>query len=180
MRIIGGEKGGLVISVPMKGWPTRPTTDISKEALYNILQNRIDFSEVSFVDLFGGTGAHSLEFLSRGCSDVTYVDQYGRAVRWFKEIIKQLEYSSNCDIYRKDIRKFIVSCSKSFDVVFADPPYALDWIDQLPDLIFDNDLVSASGLLIIEHGSNTAFANDPRLKEERKYGQSKFSFFSLQ
>ena len=177
MRIIGGELGGRILDVPLKSWPTRPTTDIAKEALYNILTNRIDYSNVRFLDLFGGSGAHTLEFLSRGCLDVTYVDQYPKCVLWVRDQVRRFQYSSQCTIIKKDVRKFIRSSSTTYDVIFADPPYALTWLDELPRLIFSNGMLVQNGTLIIEHGREHDFTREEAFTEVRKYGQSRFSFF---
>lgn len=183
MRIISGSLGGRVLQPPMKKWPTRPTTDIAKEALYNILYNRIDFEQAIMLDLFGGTGAHVFEFLSRGCEDVTYVDMYAKCVSWVKEQVKILEYEKEAKIVKMDVAKFIKrhgasDGSPEFNFIFADPPYALPWLPQLPSLILDNALLSEGGLLVIEHGSDVNFENHSRCTESRKYGQSRFSFFS--
>ncbi len=176
MRIIGGEFGGRLLHPPMKKWPTRPTTDIAKEALYNILSNRIAFEEVSMLDLFGGTGMHSLEFLSRGCQQVKYVDKYHPAVRWLKEQASILGVGDRLSVIKKDVKSFLASEDTSFDVTFADPPYALPWISLLPDLIIDS--LVFGNILIIEHGHDTSFEEHSHCREVRKYGQTRFSFFT--
>lgn len=183
MRIISGTLGGRVLQPPMKKWPTRPTTDIAKEALYNILANRIVFEDAVMLDLFGGTGAHVFEFLSRGCKDVTYVDMYPKCVSWVKQQIKELAFEEEAKIIKMDVAKFIKrhgasDDSASFSFIFADPPYALPWLPQLASLILDNDLLSDDGLLVIEHGSDVNYESHSRCTETRKYGQSRFSFFN--
>lgn len=183
MRIISGTLGGRVLQPPMKKWPTRPTTDIAKEALYNILSNRIDFEKAIMLDLFGGTGAHVFEFLSRGCTDVTYVDMYPKCVSWVKKQIYDLEFEEESKVIKMDVAKFIKrhgasDDASSFNFIFADPPYALPWLPQLATLILDNSLLSKEGSLVIEHGSDVSFESHSRCLETRKYGQSRFSFFN--
>jgi len=177
MRILGGEHGGRVLQPPLKKWPTRPTTDIAKEALYNILSNRIEYDDVSMLDLFGGTGMHSLEFLSRGCSRVTFVDKHYSCVRWVKEKAKELGYEDQLTMVKKDVKSYLASADETFDFIFADPPYALPWISSLPDLII-NSTVWSQGHLVIEHGHDTSYESHELCTEVRKYGQSRFSFFS--
>ncbi len=162
---------------PATSWPTRPTTDIAKEALYNILANRIDFSDVSMLDLFCGTGAHTFEFLSRGSIDVTCVDKFDKCIKWIKEQVKELEEDNACSVNRMDVSKYIKTCDRTFDVIFADPPYALRWLQGLPNMILDRGMLAKDGWLIIEHGSDVLFDDHLQFVEVRKYGQSRFSFF---
>ncbi len=178
MRIISGELGGRVLRPSMKGWPTRPTTDMAREALFNILQNKIDFTETKILELFGGTGAHSIECISRGCEEVTYVDNYAKCVRWTRTISKELKIDQYLTIIQSDVRKFIKSESTSYDYIFADPPYALDWMMELPDLILKSGLLKPDGFLIIEHSVGSNFSQHSNFDRARKYGQSAFSFFN--
>lgn len=179
MRIISGSLGGRVLRPNMKNWPTRPTTDISKEALFNILQNRIDFEKTRMLDLFGGAGNHSFEFLSRGCSDVTYVDLHHACVRFVSGQAEEFGVDDSLNVKRMDVKKFIVSSKDQFDYIFAGPPYPLIWLRDIPDLIFDYELLSPNGLFVMEHNPSHDFAQHPRFKEKRKYGQTIFSFFAL-
>lgn len=179
MRIIGGSLGGRILKPNMKGWPTRPTTDISKEALFNILQNRIDFEEVRMLDLFGGAGNHSFEFLSRGCKDVTYVDLHPKCVHFVQNQSVLFHVSNNLKVLRVDVKKFITSESDSFDYIFAGPPYPLIWLKEIPDLIIKNELLTPEGFLVMEHNPSHDFTNHSHFKEKRKYGQTIFSFFAL-
>jgi len=176
MRIIGGEFGGRVFHPPMKKWPTRPTTDIAKEALYNILSNRVDFEAVKMLDLFGGTGMHCLEFISRGCREVVYVDKFNPSVRWVKEQASLLGVDDRLTVLKKDVKSYLLSEDASFDFVFADPPYALPWIAELPALVMDSSVFIDT--LVIEHGSDTSFEQHDLCREVRSYGQTRFSFFS--
>lgn len=176
MRILGGEFGGRILRPPMKKWPTRPTTDIAKEALYNILANRIDFARVKMLDLFGGTGMHSLEFLSRGCEEVVYVDKYYPSVRWVKEQASLLGVDDRITVLKKDVKSYLMSEDASFDFVFADPPYALPWLTDLPARVMDSSVYVET--LVIEHGNDTSFEQHDLCHEVRSYGQTRFSFFS--
>ena len=179
MRIIGGSLGGRFLRPNMKGWPTRPTTDISKEALFNILQNRIDFEATKMLDLFGGAGNHSFEFLSRGCEDVTYVDLHHKCIQFVKKQAEEFEVSDCINVVRADVKKFIKSTSVKYDYIFAGPPYPLVWLNEIPDMIFQNGLVSDEGFMVMEHNPSHDFMNHAHFKEKRKYGQTIFSFFAL-
>ena len=121
MRIIGGKFKGRRFNPPAKNWPTRPTTDFSKEGLFNILFNRFDLSEIKVLDLFGGTGSHSYEFISRGCCDVTYVDKFGGCVRFVQKMAEELEIEDCIRIVRADVFKFIASTNETYDYICAGP-----------------------------------------------------------
>ena len=177
MRIIGGEFKGYRFNPPAKNWPTRPTTDISKEALYNILENRLDFEEIRFLDLFGGTGNHCYECISRGCRDATYVDRFGGCVAFAKSMAEKLDIEEYMRIFKMDVFKFIKKSTESFDYIFAGPPYPLKTIADIPDQIISAGLLSEDGLLVLEHNPNVKLEHHPNLLEQRKYGQTIFSFF---
>ncbi len=178
MRITGGERRGQVFSPLMKKWPTRPTTDIAKEALYNILTNRLHFEDIAMLDLFGGVGSHAWEVLSRGCRSVVYVEQYYPCVKFVSEQAKEWDYSSFLSIVKGDVQKFLQRDTRSFDFIFADPPYELSWMMQLPAYISIGQRLNDGGILVIEHDKRHSFAEVPRFLEERKYGMTRFSFFS--
>ena len=177
MRIIGGEFKGRKFYPPADKWPTRPTTDFSKEALFNILDNRINFDEAKMLDLFGGTGNHCYEFISRGCNDATYVDKFAPAVSFVKELAQKLNIGDRIHIHRSDVKKYVANCADSFDYIFAGPPYGLRWLDSIPDLIFDRDILKLGGLFVLEHNPNHNFEDHLHFVEMRSYGQTKFSFF---
>jgi len=177
MRIIGGKFKGRRFNPPAKNWPTRPTTDFSKEGLFNILQNRIDFDETKMLDLFGGTGNHCYEFISRGCEDVTYVDKFGGCVAFVKKTAKMLDIEDNITIIRADVFKFIRSTQVKYDYIFAGPPYPLPILDEIPDEIFKYDLLKEDGLFVLEHNPKHDFKDHPRYQEERNYGSTIFAFF---
>ena len=179
MRIIGGEFGGRKFYPPADNWPTRPTTDFAKEALFNILVNRFDLTSVRFLDLFGGTGNHSIEMLSRGCQDVVYVDKFGGCVKFVKELVDQLGVAGRIRINKADVFRFCMQDGLGdFDYIFAGPPYKLPNIPELPDLIFNNALLKQSGLFVLETNHLMSFEDHPNFSELRKYGQCHFSFFT--
>lgn len=177
MRIIGGQFKGHRFTPPAKKWPTRPTTDISKEGLYNILSNRIDFSEIKFLDLFGGTGNHCYECISRGCTDATYVDKYPGCVEFVKSMAKKLDIEAELTIKRMNVFAFIKHCDEAYDYIFAGPPYPLKNIAEIPDLILEKSMLTKTGQLVLEHNPTVNLSKHPNLTDQRNYGQTIFSFF---
>lgn len=178
MRIISGKFKGRRFSPPADKWPTRPTTDFAKEGLFNILQNHLDFSELKVLDLFGGTGNHSYEFISRGCTDVTYVDKFGGCIKFVQKTSEKLEIEDFIKIVRSDVFKFMERTTEQFDYIFAGPPYALPTIDTIPDLIFKNNLLKEDGWFVMEHNPNHSYDEHPNFFQKRNYGKTIFSFFS--
>ena len=178
MRIIGGGLKGLRLNPP-KNLPVRPTTDMAKEALFNILQNQIDFEQVSVLDLFSGTGNISIEFASRGAGKVISVDRSTQCVHYLNDIARQHNLS-NIKTFREDVFKYLQFETDKFDLIFADPPYDLNGIPEIPVVVFKRNLLNPGGLLIVEHQSLQNLSNHPAFKEQRKYGHSSFSLFQLQ
>jgi 16S rRNA (guanine966-N2)-methyltransferase len=177
MRIIGGQFKGRRFTPPAKNWPTRPTTDFAKEGLFNILQNHLDFEAIKVLDLFGGTGNHSYEFISRGCRDVTYVDKFGGCVAFVKKTAKVLHIEPYIRIVRADVFKFMTMTGEQYDYIFAGPPYPLPTIDTIPDKVFENDMLKPGGWLVMEHNPNHTYTHHPHYWQERHYGKTIFSFF---
>jgi len=177
MRITGGRFGGQRFTPPANKWPTRPTTDFSKEALYNILTNRVDFDEVRFLDLFGGTGNHCYECISRGAQSATYVDKFGPAVKFVKEMAIRLDIENEMNIYKMDVFKYIKTINSTFNLIFAGPPYPLKNIPDIPKIIMDGHMLENPGILIVEHNPNENLQEMQGFQEQRKYGQTIFSFF---
>lgn len=177
MRIIGGKFKGRKFVPPAKNWPTRPTTDFAKEGLFNILNNRLDFESVSVLDLFGGTGSHSYEFISRGCEDVTYVDKFPGCIAFVKKTAEELDILDKIVVFRADVFKFIEQNSKLFDYIFAGPPYPLPNLKTIPDVIFKNRTLADDGWFVLEHNPHHDFKNHPNYIEERNYGTTIFTFF---
>lgn len=177
MRIIGGTHKGRTI-VPPKGLPVRPTTDFAKEALFNILSNQINFDNLNMLDLFSGTGHISLEFASRGCSEIISVDKNFKCVGFLKATAKDLGF--NINIIKGDVFDFLKNCDSTFDLIFADPPYDLPEIPIIHQLVWEKKLLKQNGLLIIEHGAKTNLAELQNFIQTRKYGNVNFSFFKLE
>ena len=175
MRIIGGRLKGLRF-FPPPNLPVRPTTDMAKEALFNILNNQIDFEQLKVLDLFSGTGNLSMEFASRGAEEVVSVDANMGCVNYLKELSKK-HACQQVKVFKADVFKFLKEENQKFDLIFADPPYDLPQIPQIAQIVFEKDLLTAGGLLIIEHPSNKSLTNHPNFTDQRKYGHSSFSFF---
>ena len=176
MRIIGGRLKGLRLNPP-KNLPVRPTTDLAKEALFNILQNRIEFEGIRVLDLFSGTGNISMEFASRGAEQVIAVDRSIQCVHYLKDTTRQHSLT-NIKAFKEDVFKYLQLETEQFDLVFADPPYDLNQIPEIAKIIFDKNLLLPGGLLIVEHQSMQNLSNHPAFAEQRKYGHSSFSFFN--
>ncbi len=176
MRIISGKYRSKRIVVP-KNIKARPTTDFAKESLFNVLSNEVDFDEIEVLDLFAGTGNISYEFLSRGAAKVVAVDI---ALASFKFITKMsAELDGNLRSIKYDVFKFIKTPRGSFDIVFADPPYAMEGIEKIPHLIRDSSYLKNGGTLIVEHGKETDLSKIDGFKQIRNYGRVNFSFFEF-
>ena len=175
MRIVGGKYKGRKIEVN-RNFDSRPTTDFAREALFNILNNYFDFPDVTMLDLFAGTGSISLEMASRGCSDIDLVDINSKAVQYIEKAITVFSIKGIHPV-RMDVFRFIPVCKKKYDIIFADPPYDLSRIDELPGLIFSNALLQDHGWFILEHGKMYSFSKQEGWFDERKYGSVHFSFF---
>ena len=176
MRIIGGKIGGLRLNPPTN-LPVRPTTDIAKEALFNILQNRLEFDGLNCLDLFAGTGNISFELASRGVEHVDSVDLHFKCVQYITDTAKKMKLEQ-INTRKAEVFKFITSCKSTYDLIFADPPYDIPKLPQLPKLVFDNNLLNNNGLLIVEHPSTRQMEEHPNFIETRKYGYSSFSFYA--
>jgi 16S rRNA (guanine966-N2)-methyltransferase len=175
MRIIGGKLKGLRLNPP-KNLPVRPTTDMAREALFNILQNQVEFEGIHMLDLFSGTGNISMEFASRGATKVISVDRSILCVNYLKVISRQYQLD-NIKVYNDDVFKYLQYETDQFDLVFADPPYDLNKLREIPGMIFDRGLLAPGGLLIVEHQSMQNLTKHPAFMEQRRYGNSSFSFF---
>jgi len=175
MRIIGGTLKGLKLNPPKK-LPVRPTTDMAKEALFNILQNQIDFEELRVLDLFSGTGNISLEFASRGAAEVISVDRSIHCVNYLKDTSRQHKLNQ-VKAYKEDVFKYLQIETEQYDLVFADPPYDLNRIPDIPKIVFERNILLPGALLIVEHQSMQNISQHPAFLEQRKYGHSSFSFF---
>lgn len=175
MRIISGTLKGLRFSPP-KNLPVRPTTDLAKESLFNILINRFTFDELKVLDLFCGTGNISFEFASRGCKDITAVDKHTACLNFIRQTAEKLKIEG-LKTYRSDVSQFLELANEPFDIIFADPPYDMKNISSVAEVIFEKGLLKKNGWLIIEHASLVRLGEHPNFKEIRRYGQSSFSIF---
>jgi len=175
MRIISGIYGGRRLSPP-KNITARPTTDFAKESLFNLLNNRMDFEGIDMLDLFAGTGGIGIECVSRGAREVTAVEIAHVQQNWIISCCRQLGIR-NLSVIRGDVFKFLSACRVKYDLVFADPPYALEALPTLPDVILERNILKENGWLVIEHGKDTDFTSHPRHYETRTYGSVHFSFF---
>lgn len=176
MRIIAGTLRGRRLNPPTS-LPVRPTTDMARESLFNILNNYVDYEECSVLDLFAGTGAVSLEFISRGAKDVTSIDINAQCTDFIKSTAKQFNVN-NIHVVRSDVFELIKRAYKKFDIIFADPPYALENLQQLPDLIFEHDMLSEDGIFVLEHPREYQFEQYPHFWQHRNYGKVNFTFFA--
>lgn len=175
MRIIGGALKGKVI-LPPAGYKARPTTDFAKEGLFNILDNEYEFQDLKVLDLFGGTGSIAFEFASRGAARVYCVEMARENASFIKTEAQRLGLGA-VTMVRDNVFDFIPICREKFDIVFADPPYALDGLEGLPDLVFAHGLLHPGCYFILEHGGEHSFREHPRFVKERSYGRVHFSFF---
>jgi 16S rRNA (guanine966-N2)-methyltransferase len=178
MRIIGGTFKGRRFNPPADNWPTRPTTDYAKEGLFNIISNHFEFEDIKVLDLFGGTGSHSYEFISRGCRDVTYVDKFVGCIKFVDKTAKELGITGFLRIVRSDVFRFIETDTHQYDYIFAGPPYPLPNIPEIPDIILKKKLLKPGGWLVLEHNPQHDFKDHPNLLQVRNYGKTIFSIFT--
>lgn len=180
MRIISGYHKGRQI-IPPKNLSARPTTDVAKEGLFNILIHKYDFEELTVLDLFSGTGSISYEFASRGCKQVVSVEIAKRHADFIKSMAEKLyPGEKNMRVIQADAFKFISNHDLSqFGIIFADPPYDLEGIEHIPNIIFNNTDLHEDLLVIIEHSSKINFSQHKHFSEMRRYGKVHFSFFKI-
>jgi len=174
MRIISGTYKGIQLKFP-KSLPVRPTTDRAKEGLFNILENRYYFDDKNILDLFSGTGNISYEFASRGCNNITAIDNNNNCINYINSNIKEFDF--NIKTIKSDCYKYLRNCNQQFNIIFIDPPYNYNQYEEIKSLIIENNLVLNQGCLIIEHDRNISFTE--KNVELRKYGTVHFSIFSF-
>ncbi len=176
MRIISGEFKGRKLQPP-KNLPVRPTTDMAKEALFNILNNQYYFDELKVLDLFSGTGSISYEFASRGCEDITAIDAHYNCVKFIEKTSEAFEMDIN--VIKGDCFKFLENSIKTYDIIFADPPYnfSTEQFSSIPNLVFSKGLLNEDGLLIVEHSKHTNLEDIDNFSYSKSYGGNMFSFF---
>jgi 16S rRNA (guanine966-N2)-methyltransferase len=176
MRIIGGDLGGHRIKPPAKMPYTRPTTDIAKEGLFNIITNNLDITALRTCDLFGGTGSISYELSSRGAKDCTIVEKDPAMFEFISKTSKELKLE-NFHAVKMEVFRFISQCTDKFDLIFAGPPYALATIDDLPVKIFAQGMVAPKGWFILEHTPRNNYTGSQHFVTARNYGTTIFSIF---
>lgn len=176
MRIISGKLGGRKVNPPGRMPYTRPTTDIAKEGLFNILQNNMEFEGIRTLDLFGGTGSISYELASRGAADQTIVEKDPAMYAFIKKKAEEFGLH-HLKVVKMDVFKFIESCHEQYDFIFAGPPYALETIDELPRQIIARNLLKPGGIFVLEHTPRNNYEGFEKFVQERNYGTTLFSFF---
>ena len=176
MRIIAGNLRGRRLNPPAN-LPVRPTTDMARESLFNILNNYVDFEECTVMDLFAGTGAVSFEFISRGVREVTSIDINAQCTDYIKSEAARMDVR-NLHVVRADVFDLLKRANRCFDVVFADPPYAIEGLPTLPDLVFERQVLTVDGIFILEHPREYSFEEHPHFWQHRNYGKVNFTFFA--
>jgi 16S rRNA (guanine966-N2)-methyltransferase len=178
LRIISGIYKGRIIHPP-KNFRARPTTDFARESLFNILSHTIAFEELIVLDLFSGTGSMAIEFASRGAKEVVAVEKNFIHHQFIKKTIDQLE-ATNISAIKTDAFTYIARMKKSFDIIFADPPYDLPNFDTVAEKVLKSKLLAPESLFILEHSKDRDYTQFPEFYDQRKYGSVNFSFFSKQ
>ena len=178
MRIIAGKHRGRRLNIP-NNLPVRPTTDRAREALFSILNQKFDFSTSHILDLYAGTGSVSYEFCSRGATEVTAVDQHAGCARYITQTAKELDLPLR--VYRQNCIQYLEKCRSKYNIIFADPPYALaeETFQKIVNILSENKLLEANGLFVLEHGEQLNFSAESLFVEQRKYGGCVFSFFEF-
>jgi 16S rRNA (guanine966-N2)-methyltransferase len=176
LRIIGGTHRGRRINPP-SNFKARPTTDFAREGLFNILNNRVNFELIDVLDLFAGTGSISYEFASRGVRSVHLIEKDFNHISGIKKILKEMDLKNVRPIHI-DVKAYLKTCSVKYDIVFADPPYELSWLKELPDIITQSGVIKDGGVFILEHPRDLSFINHNLFFEHRNYGGVNFSFFN--
>lgn len=176
MRIIAGSLRGRRLNPP-QNLPVRPTTDMARESLFNILNNYVDYEECSVMDLFAGTGAVSFEFVSRGAREVTSIDINAQCTDYIKAECVRMDVR-NMHVVRADVFDLLKRANRKFDIVFADPPYSIDGLGSLPDLVFEREVLTEDGIFVLEHPREYSFEEHPHFWQHRNYGKVNFTFFA--
>ncbi len=177
MRIVGGNFGGRRFSPPAN-IPARPTTEMAREGLFNILSNFIDFEELTTLELFGGTGSVTYELASRGARDLTLVERDPTSIDFIKKTAKMLGIDDRLNVVRGDAFKFMKQSTRQYDLIFADPPYALTNMDDLPLLVFEQEMLVPDGIFVLEHTTSKDYQQHPNFTRTKNYGTTIFTFFT--
>ncbi len=176
MRIISGKFRKKSI-LPPKNFSARPTTDMAKESLFNILENSYDIKKLKVLDLFSGTGSITYELASRECDNITAVELNFKHYAFIKKTVGDLNISHQVKVIKTNAFNFIKKTEETYDLIFADPPYNLKDLETIPQLIFENNILNENGVLIFEHSKNFNFNNHPHFAFHKQYGSVNFSFF---
>ena len=177
MRVISGIYKRRRFEVP-RTFKARPTTDFAKENLFNVLNGYIDFEDgVTALDLFAGTGSISIELVSRGCDQVISIEKDPQHFSFINKVMKEVK-TDKCFPLRADVFQYMERCSQQFDFIFADPPYALKNLADIPNIVFEHKLLKKDGLFVLEHGKDLSFEDHPYFIEHRHYGSVNFTFFA--
>ncbi len=175
MRIISGIYKGRRLDLP-KNLNLRPTTDMAKESLFNVLRNLVDFEEIEALDLFSGTGSISYELISRGAQSVVAVESNSQQIRFIESVKHKLDLT-NLRVLRMDVFQFFKNNKQAYDIIFADPPYDMEAFEEVPQQIFAKGLLKEDGIFVLEHSKKYNFSENPFFYEHRSYGSVNFSFF---
>lgn len=176
MRIIGGEYKARQFHPP-SNIPTRPTTDMAKEGLFNMINNSFNFDNIKVLDLFGGTGSISYEFSSRGTTDITTVEIFPKCANFIKKTAQEFGFTG-IKVMQMDVFKYMESCREKYDVIFAGPPYPLPNLGDIPDILFSYDLIDGEGWFILEHNPDHNFEKHPHYVKSKTYGTTTFAIFT--
>jgi len=176
MRIISGKYGGRRLHPPAHMPNTRPTTDLAKEGLFNMLQSRVAMEDANCLELFAGTGCISYELASRGATQLTIVEKDAMMLQFIKQTIDAFKID-HTQVLRMDVFQFLQTCNHQYDIIFADPPYALPNIELLPKIIVERQLIAPEGYFILEHTTRNNFEQFQGFDFSRNYGATIFSFF---
>ncbi len=177
MRIVGGTFSGRRFDPPAN-IPARPTTEMAREALFNILNNLTDLKDIVALELFGGTGSVSYELASRGAKEITLVERDPTSIDFIKKTARTLDIADKLHIVRGDAFKFLKQCTEQYDLIFADPPYALINMDELPMLIFERKMLRPNGIFVLEHTTRNSYQQHPNFLRMKNYGTTFFTFFT--
>ncbi len=177
MRIVGGIFGGRRFSPPAR-IPARPTTEVAKEGLFNMLNNSMDIEGLKTLDLFGGTGSITYELASRGAENLTIVERDPVTVDFIKKTIGELGIKDKVNLIRNDVFKFMKQSTDRYDFIFAGPPYALETIDDLPKLVFEKQMLLPGGVFVLEHTPRNDYQHHPHFTRIKNYGTTVFTFFT--
>ena len=177
MRIVGGEFSGRKFTPPT-GTPARPTTDVAKEGLFNILQNAIDIEGIKACDMFAGTGSISYELASRGAAEIVLIERDFDNITFIKKTAATLGITDRLQIIRGEVFKFMKQSTEQYDLVFADPPYALANIDDIPIQVFEKKMLAPGGMFVMEHSPRNDYQQHPNFTRMKNYGTTIFSFFT--